>query len=187
MSTPLPDLERFVRRAQEGDKNAFAEIYDAYFSLIYRYVYFRASAEHVDDLVETIFVKAWMNLKKYQRRQAGFNAWIFRIAHNTVVDHHRTHRAILPIEPGLEDERPESAPKQQAGRQLLSEQLRQALTHLKEGHREVITLKFLMGFENAEIAEMMKTSESNVRVVQFRALKSLKKILEKEGIAADFL
>ena len=181
------EIDALVVAAQEGDKEAFAEIYDAYFDKIYRYVFFRVKPEEVDDIVETIFIKSWVNLEKYEKRDVSFGAWLFRIAHNAVIDHRRAHRQILPIDPRLEDESARSAPKRQTEQALAAKEVRDAIAQLKEPYRQVVTLKFLLGLSNSEIAEILGQREGNVRVLQFRALKDLKGKLGEKGFKPEFL
>jgi RNA polymerase sigma-70 factor, ECF subfamily len=181
------EIDALVVAAQEGDKEAFAEIYDAYFDKIYRYVFFRVKPEEVDDIVETIFIKSWVNLEKYEKRDVSFGAWLFRIAHNAVIDYRRAHRQILPIDPRLEDESIDAAPKRQTEQSLAAKEVREAISELKEPYRQVVTLKFLLGLSNTEIAEILGQREGNVRVLQFRALKDLKGKLGEKGFKPEFL
>lgn len=181
------ELDVLVLSAQEGDKDAFAKLYDHFFDKIYRYVYFRAPAGEVDDLVENIFIKAWINLEKYEKRDVSFSAWLFKIAHNVVIDHRRSHRPLFEISEELEDPSEKAAPKTQTEKTMLSATVREAVDLLKDPYRQVITLKFLMGLSNSEIAEIMNEREGNVRVLQFRALKELKSLLSERGVQPEFL
>lgn len=190
MSTPSPhpfDIDALVFAAQEGDKEAYAQIYDTYFDPIYRYVYYRAPVDEVDDLVETIFIKAWMNLDKYEKRDVQFSSWLFRIAHNAVIDYRRAHRSIAEIDPELEDTSDKQAPKSLTEKTMLSKVVREAVDQLKEPYKQVITLKFLIGLSNEEIAEVLGEREGNVRVLQYRALKELKGLLSERGMKSEFL
>ncbi len=190
MPTPTPhpfDVDVLVFAAQEGDKEAFGQLYDLYFDPIYRYVYYRAPVDEVDDLVETIFIKAWMNLDKYEKRDVQFSSWLFRIAHNAVIDYRRAHRSIAEIDPEMPDLSDKQAPKALTEKTMLSKTVREAVDQLKEPYRQVITLKFLIGLSNPEIAEVLGEREGNVRVLQFRALKELKDLLSEKGVKSEFL
>lgn len=180
-------IESWVKLAQEGDKSAFADLYEHFFDSIYRYVYFRVAPSEVDDIVETVFVKVWTKLPSYESRDVGFNAWIFRIAHNAVIDHRRTHKSLLPIDPSLPDEAPKNAPKAITHERLLAEELRVEIEALKDPYRQVVSLKFLSGLDNAEIAEILGEREGNIRVIQHRALKMLKERFEAKGFKPEFL
>lgn len=187
-SPPNPfDVDALVFSAQEGDKSAFGELYELFFEPIYRYVYFRVPAGEVDDLVELVFIKAWMNMEKYEKRDAQFSSWLFRIAHNAVIDYRRQHRSLAPIDEELEDKTEKSAPKALTEKTMLSKTVREAIDQLKDPYKQVVTLKFLIGLSNNEIAEVMGEREGNIRVLQFRALKELKEILGAKGLKKEFL
>lgn len=190
MPTPTPnsfDVDALVFSAQEGDKTAFGELYEYFFEPIYRYVYFRVPPVEVDDLVELVFIKAWMNLEKYEKRDAQFSSWLFRIAHNVVIDYRRQHRSLAPIDEELEDKSEKSAPKAITEKMMLSKSVREAVDQLKEPYRQVVTLKFLIGLSNTEIAQILGEREGNIRVLQFRALKELKSLLAEKGLQKEFL
>ena len=182
MNHENPDIPKLVELAKEGDKDAFGIIYDHFFKMIYRYVFFRTDSAEVEDIVENIFIKSWVNLEKYKDTGASFKAWLFRIAHNAVVDHHRRHRKIMPIEEHIPDEKTESAPQKQTQRNMQAEKVREAISHLEGAYRQVITLKFLSGLSNSEVAEIMGQKEGNIRVLQYRALKKLEEILKNNVI-----
>lgn len=179
---PEEQLDALVLEAQEGNKDAFARIYDHYFDPIFRYVFFRVPEMEVDDIVETVFIKCWTKMPQYQKRDVSFGAWLFRIAHNAVIDYRRAHRPVAQIDPRMSDESRAAKPKQRTERQLMAEKLRFAVSQLKEPYRQVVTLKFLMGLSNKEVAEIMHEREGNIRVIQFRALKKLRLILEEHHI-----
>ncbi len=175
-------IEELVKKAQAGDTDAFSYLYDEYFSHIYRYVYYRVNKEEVDDVVAQVFMKAWDNLGKFKiQKGATFGSWVFRIAHNLVVDSYRTHRGIVELPLDLKDERPVSDPQRTAQNKLNQVVLKKALSQLKEAYRQVIVLKFINGFSNQEIADILKRKEGNVRILQFRALKELKNVLSEMG------
>mgnify|MGYP001570472101 CR=1 FL=1 len=180
-------IDSLVLLAQEGDKDAFGKIYDHFFDQIYRYVFFRVNADEVDDIVESVFIKAWVNLDKYEKRDFSFSSWLYKIAHNATIDHHRSHRKIEQIDENLKDESEEGAPQKLAEQGIMSAKVREAVNELKDPYKQVVSLKFLNGLSNAEIAEILGEREGNIRVLQFRALKELKKRLEEKGISYEVL
>jgi RNA polymerase sigma-70 factor (ECF subfamily) len=190
MSLNKPDnktIDLWVRLSQEGDKEMFAQLYDHFFGPIYRYVYFRVNPSQVDDIVETVFIKCWVNLGKYEKRDVSFAAWLFRIAHNAVIDFRRSHRPLAELSPQIKDVSRRSEPQEEANRSLLKVEVREAIDQLKGSYRQVVMLKFLSGLSHREIAETMRQKEGNIRVIQFRALKQLKQILEAKGLKPEFL
>lgn len=188
MSELTPEqIDALVLSAQDGDKNAFGHLYDHFFEKLYRYVYFRVNAGEVEDLLEDIFVKVWTKLEKYQKRDVSFGAWLYRVAYNSIVDHHRSHRSLAQIDPRMKDESREAAPEERTQSRMMAEKVREAVSQLREPYRRVVTLKFLMGLSNEEVAEIMGERVGNIRVIQFRALKQLKIALKEHDIQAEFL
>jgi len=176
-------IEKLVKRAQFGDMNAFAGIYDYYVDRIYKYFYFKTSNEEAFDLTENLFLSVWDNLSMYKpRKDSSFSAWIFRIAHNALVDYYRVKKDVLPLDERHSDQRRENSPVIFAERNLSKTCLKTALSRLKDKYREVITLSYISGFSNEEIARILNKNDGNLRVLKFRALRELKKILEEMGI-----
>lgn len=175
-------IENLIKQAQAGDTDAFSYLYDEYFAHIYRYVYYRVNREDVDDVVAQIFMKAWDNLGRFTAREgATFSSWLFKIAHNLVIDQYRKHRSIAELPSDIVDEREAYDPQKVAQNKLDQVVLKEALSHLKEAYRQVIVLKFINGFSNQEVADILKRKEGNVRILQFRALRELKVVLQKMG------
>jgi RNA polymerase sigma-70 factor (ECF subfamily) len=93
--------ETYLARQAALDAAAFGALYDRYFPRVYNYVRFRVpNAAAADDLTATIFVRALDRLHTYCPDKAPFGAWLFRIAHNAVVDHYRARgrRAAVSLE-----------------------------------------------------------------------------------------
>lgn len=178
------EVQKLVVACQNGDSIAFGKLYDLYIDMVYRYVYYRVSKEEVEDVTENIFVRVWENIDKYVPGEHPFSSWLFRIAHNLVVDHYRFHRTHVSLRENLPEHVAQSDddPADWTAQRLNQSQVRGAIKELKEPYQQVLVLKFLSGFDNAEIAEVMDRSEGNIRILQYRALKALRKILEKKGV-----
>lgn len=185
MNIKQSQIDKLVRDTQNGNAEAFGEIYDVYFQQIYKYVYYKVSEEHVEDLVSSIFVKAWTNIKKYKKTQYPFKAWLFRIAHNAVIDHYRTNKNVYELEDRVADDSVQIDPKHLLEKTLTSERVHRALGGLEKKYHEVVVLKFLNGLSNRDIAKVIGSNEGNVRTLQFRALKKMRVVLEDEEKAAE--
>lgn len=172
------EIDRLVVLSQQGDTEAFAQIYDMLVVPIYRYIYYRVHAGDAEDLTEMVFLKAWENLLQYQKTQYSFSAWLFKIARNLVVDYYRAHTFSEELDPSLPDTRREADPEAYVENVLDQQTLKTALSRLKESYQQVIILKFINDLPNSEIARIMGRSEGTVRILQFRALAALKRILE---------
>lgn len=176
-------VQQHVAACQDGDVEAFGFLYDSYIDSVYRYVYYRIDKEEVEDVVETIFVRVWENIDKYRPGENPFSAWLFRIAHNLVIDHYRFHRKHVSLNENLPKHfiQADDNPVEWAGKRLNQQQVRGCLAELKEVYQQVLVLKYLIGFSNQEIADVMQRKLSNIRILQYRALKALRQVLESKG------
>ncbi len=169
-----------IRRASQNDPDALAQIYDAYSARIYNYIYHRTGDHDVaEDMTAEVFLRMLEAIRKGRPPRVSLGAWLYRIAHNLVVDHFRQKpkKASLPL-----DERLVAAPPDVALEDRLArEQLLAAISQLTPDQQQVVTLKFMEGLSNAEIASILGKSEGAVKALQHRALASLRRILEKSG------
>lgn len=184
---PKPDeqeVQRLVSACQNGDAESFGGLYDLYIDPIYRYVYYRVKPEDVEDVVEDVFVRVWENIDKYVQGEHPFSSWLFRIAHNLVVDHYRKTRTHISLRENLPKHiiQSDDDPMDFASVKLNQKFIRDALVDLRESYQQILVLKYLSGFSNKEIAQIMDSSEGNVRILQYRALKALRHVLEERGL-----
>lgn len=183
----LREIEALVRRARDGDAEAFGDIYDRLVVPIYRYVYYRVSRDEAEDLTEVVFLKVWEKRQSYKKQKGNsFSSWVFRIAHNIVVDHYRENAKaeIVGLSEDLRSDRRENDPEARLQGQFEQLELAAAIRKLPELQQQVIVLKFVNEFNNNEIAEVLEKTVGAVRVIQFRALARLKDLLEKKAKTA---
>jgi RNA polymerase sigma factor (sigma-70 family) len=164
-------------RQSRTDARAFGALYDHYFPRVYNYVYWRVRERALtDDLVSTIFVRALDHLHTYQEGRGPFGVWLFRIAHNVVVDHYR--RAARPSPLPLEGAESLAAGAPSAEQSLAQQQETQALlvqvSQLSEREQDVIGLKFGGGLTNRKIAALLGLTENHVAVILYRAVRKLR-------------
>jgi len=175
-------LETLVAQAQKGDEEAFSDIFDIFFDALTQYVARRTPPEEVEDLVSEIFVKLIQNLGKYHSKSGGFRAWVFKIAHNHVIDYYRRKKELLSLSDDegqqyileLEDENP--TPDAEANSAMENEKLLSILGKLSPTHREILELRFLEGFSTQEIGEITGKSDGNIRIMQMRALRHAREL-----------
>ncbi len=172
-----------VLRAAKRDTEAFTRLYDRFVDKIYKYVYYRVgSTDLAEDLTSQVFLKAWMAIQNYRCTDRPFSAWLFRIAHNLIVDHFRTQHPSLSIdELPLADESVDDA-DELAQSHLTAETLRKALKRLTQDQQQVIILKFLEGYGTEELATIMGKHPGAVRALQHRGLLALQRILKKDYV-----
>ena len=172
-------IARLVSRAQGGQKEAFGLLYEEYEERVYRYVFVRTrQVEQAEDLTQEVFVRAFDGIRSYRDRGKPFSGWLFRIAHNLVIDHYRwlaKHRSIEPadVQPTSVDDPVAEVEKKAEIKRIL-----EAVPNLTPGQREVISLRFGAGLHLAEAAAVMGKSIGAVKMLQHQAVARLKRILE---------
>lgn len=172
-----------VLLAKAGDADAFGHLYETYLDRIYRYIYFRVTDEQTaEDLISQVFTKAWENLDRYQPSGRPFIAWLYTIAHNTVIDHYRTRKDTVAIENTVSLASDAPSPHEQVELHFEADNLRAALQTLTPEQQQVVVLKFIAGMSTDEIANQLHKSAGAVRALQMRALQALAKQMEKEEV-----
>ena len=182
---PAPDLRGLVARAQQGDREAMEELYLLHFDRIYSYLHLSVGNRHdAEDLTTQTFLRMLEAIGRFRWQSVPFSAWLFRIAHNLAMDHFRARRRVQTEDevqdlPGQE----ESSAEEQAFDSLSRAGMLQLIEHLSAEQRQVLTLKFLFGFANAEVAGILGKTEGAVKSLQHRALVALQKKLETDAAA----
>lgn len=176
------EIDALVVKAQAGDQKSFGLIYDEMIDQIYRYVFFKTpSMEVAEDLTEDIFFKVWKNIKKYQKQKHPFSSWVFRIAHNEVVDFYRKNKEVIALNEIWQDEKTENKPETLVENAFIQKELHTALQTLPDSQSQVIVLKYINDLSNTEIAQTMNKSETAIRILLSRGLSKLKKVLGEKG------
>jgi RNA polymerase sigma-70 factor, ECF subfamily len=179
---PQSNLPKLLALAAEGDRHSFGEFYALYLNEIYRYILFRVhDQDEAEDLTAKVFLDAWNSLTntRHETKINYIRAWIYRIARNKVIDYQRTRRLEVPID-GYPDEWLQGAPLETELDDLfISRELANGVRKLQANYQEVIILRFINQLSHAEVAEIMNITENNVRVLQYRALKQMRKMLSE--------
>ncbi len=177
---PVPnEAEReLVQRACEGDANAFGRLYELSVDRIYRYIYFRVSEdETAEDLTSKVFLKAWEHLPRFKSSSSPFIAWLYTIAHNSVVDYYRVNKPSEQLDQAQDVPASDPLPEAQFERSAAAQSLRLALQQLTKEQRDVVTMKLLDGLTTDQIAARMRKSPGAVRALQMRGLHSLARLI----------
>ncbi|MGB5932584.1 MAG: sigma-70 family RNA polymerase sigma factor, partial [Anaerolineae bacterium] len=119
--------------------------------------------------------------ESFDYRGVPFAAWLFRIAHDRVVDYFRRQAGKETVSLGERLRAPGEGPAAITEAALARERLRQAFGWLTEEQQQVIVFKFGEGLTNAEVGRLLGKSEGAVKSLQHRALASLRRFLDKEG------
>jgi len=175
------DEAMLVQRAIGYDAEAFGRLYDMHADRVYRHIYYRVGNEQdAEDLTQQVFLKAWQAIHRYRKSGSPFIAWLMTVSHNLVVDFYRTRKDRAYVEAEVLADGSASSLEQTAEASLEQQRLRKAILQLGSDEQQVVILRFMEGFEFAEIAALMDKKEGNVRVILHRALVKLRSILEKE-------
>ena len=170
-------VRELVTRGQQGDRDALEELYLIHFDRIYSYLHMTVgNRQDAEDLTTQTFLKMLESIRRFQWQSAPFSAWLFRIAHNLAMDHFRTARRWQPEEevpepPGEEEPSAEAVALQSIGRQSMLE----LIEGLSLEQQQVLTLKFVFNFSNADVATILEKTEGAVKSLQHRALVALQK------------
>ncbi|MDD5590690.1 MAG: sigma-70 family RNA polymerase sigma factor [Dehalococcoidales bacterium] len=178
----MQDEESLVQRAKQNDQEAFTQLYEKYFDKIYRYVSLKIGDRmEAEDITQQVFLKAIKSISSFKWKGFPFSSWLFRIAHNQVVDYLRkkTKRETVALDETLlaSDDDPQLAFE----RKLNIEQLAMATKKLTPAQQEVISLRFAGDLPIAQVAKAMGRSEGAIKALQHSAVLALRKELTGMG------
>jgi RNA polymerase sigma-70 factor (ECF subfamily) len=172
-------VRRLVVRAQRGDRAALEELYLLHFDRIYSYLQLSLGNRHdAEDLTNQTFIKMLESIDRFVWRHAPFSAWLFRIAHNLAMDHFRAGRRWQPEEePPEAPDALEPSAEDEALHTIGRESMLGMIEGLSDDQRQVLTLKFVFDFSNAEVATILGKTEGAIKSLQHRALATLQRSL----------
>src|SRR5690606_18500584 len=156
-------------------------LYELHVDRVYAYIYHRVgNVQDAEDLTARTFYRALDSLDSYEDRGAPFSAWLFRIAHNLVANHHRdrSRRRFLSLDRLWFHSEEGNSPQQQLEQEETHAALWSAINRLPEERRNLLLFKFGSQLSNLEIGQMMNKSESAIKSLYFRTLAALRKDLE---------
>jgi RNA polymerase sigma-70 factor, ECF subfamily len=171
-----------IEQTQRGDTNAFGHLYETYADRVYRYLIFRTQdANAAEDLSAETFIKAFQNIRRYRAGQAPFSAWLFRIAHNVMVDHWRASARRKTVAWEEMETVPSSTASHEISQVFTRAELAWGVAQLTDLQQQVIALRFSGGCSIAETAHALDRSEEAIKDVQHKALAALRKHLDARG------
>jgi RNA polymerase sigma-70 factor, ECF subfamily len=176
----------FITRAQKGDAQVIGMLYEQYRTGIFRYLYYRVGDQQTaEDLTSEVFVRMLRFLPAYRPQNVAFQAWLFQIARNLAIDHHRQMLVRNPVrlEEDLIAGNDDPAVATEHG--LTSQSLRKALSRLTDEQRDVIVMRFVSAMPIAEVAQALHKSEAAIKGLQRRALVALRQTLEEWEVVYD--
>jgi RNA polymerase sigma-70 factor (ECF subfamily) len=166
--------------AQQGDGEAFGQIYDAYVGQVYRYLYYRVGSQPLaEDLTSETFLRALRRIDSFTWQGRDICAWFITIARNLVTDHYKSSRFRLEVSTAdmLDADRADDGIEQEVLDNLDNQALLAAVRQLKPEQQECVVLRFLQGLSVAETAAVMGRSDGAIKQLQLRAVRALAKLV----------
>jgi len=186
-----PNDAELVKRLQQRDPEAVGVLMEQYADRLYNYAYYH-SGDHfqAEDIVSETFTRVIEKIDGYVLRDVPFKAWIFRIAHNLLVDHFRQRSKLKAVSlDSLDfDNGPIINPPSDWGaadggsmaEQLADrEELHQAIATLPEDQRTVFILRFIEGVALEQVADTLEKSLAAIKSLQYRAVRNLRRTLDE--------
>jgi RNA polymerase sigma-70 factor (ECF subfamily) len=182
-----PNEQALLKRAKQYDEAALGELYDRYAPRIYGYIYRRVGDPHLaEDLAGDVFVRVVQSIRSRRGWHTSFLAWLYRIAHNVVVDHYRRPpEALFASLDEMGTPAEEAGPERAVEDALDRARLRAAIGCLTQGQQQVLVLRFGEGLSVRETARVLNKTSGAVKATQHRALDSMRRILTKEAMPGE--
>jgi len=183
------ETQQLIRRASEGDMDAFAESFEPLRGMVYAVAYRLVGPDDADDVVMETYLKAWQALPRFRGR-SSLKTWLYRIAYNCAIDmsrarHRRREQTLTPetpeqgMEKNLRDDRQET-PDVVMAREETVEEVRRVLTKLSPEHRATLELRYSDGLSYNEIAAATGVSIGTVMSRLYYGKRQLRRIMEAE-------
>jgi RNA polymerase sigma-70 factor, ECF subfamily len=171
-------FETFRMHEEKELEDRLAGLYEEYYNKIAHYAYVRiGNKTEAEDIAGEVFLKALKSLKSYEERGLPMQAWIFKIAHNLVVDHLRKVSKLTMVAIDNVEIKSENDPEDTALINLEMERVKTAMQGLTEEQREVLRLRFFGGLTSREAGDVLNKSDGAVREMQRAALVKLRQLL----------
>lgn len=178
------ELFETIEKAKRGNQEAFVTLYRVYYDLVYAYVYHRTfQRELAEDITSDVFCLMVDKIQSFQYREKPFLAWLYTIAHHRLVDILRKEKHQVLYDPVDIDsyKNPEHYLESSFEQKFELDCLYRVIPMLTTEQQQVIILKFFQGLENEQVAEHINKPVGAVKSLQHRALRSLRRFLEKES------
>lgn len=172
--------QQVIERACRGDAEAFTSLYDDLAPRVLRFLNHQvADPDMAEELMQKTFLKLIEALPRFQvRGSIPFRAWVFRLARNTVIDEWRMAHPALDLAAVGEPASDAPTPEQIIESNLQRDELMSAIDHLPRDQHDVILYRFFAELSPHEAAPLLHRSEGAVRVLQHRALRRLRAMLQ---------
>lgn len=166
--------KNLIKHCQKGDIEKFAKLYDKYASKIYKFIYYKTShKETSQDLTSETFIKAMKSINQFDAHKGAFQAWLYRIARNTVIDYYRAKKNLLNIE-DVWDIKQEQETMLKIDYEQGIRQVKKYLQKLNPTQREIVMLRVWQNMKWQEIADALGQSQASCKMSFSRTIKKLR-------------
>lgn len=172
-----------VDKAQGGDAESFGHLYDLYLDKVYGYIYHRVRNRlTAEDLTSETFLRALRRIETFTWQGRDFGAWLTVIARNLIADFYKSSRVRLEVTTAemLDQDEEAPGPEDAALSMLAHDDIMAAVRRLNPQQQECIVLRFLQGHTVTETARIMMKNEGAVKTLQYRAIRSLARLIPKD-------
>lgn len=178
----LSDAELVQRAQKNGDLEAVGALYDRHYQKIFRYVRARIyNTQRAQDVTGEVFLKMVANLPDYRLTAVPFTAWLYRIARNHVINElgrKENQYQDVPLAHAQAVSEAAANPARLVEQRMMLEAVQQRLADIDDTQREVILLRFLLGYSLQEVAEMLGKTVAAVKSIQHRGLATLEAVMK---------
>lgn len=182
-----PDLQALALSSQQGDREAFGKLYDHFAKKIYNYLYYRTYRRALsEDLTSLTFLKALEKLGTFKPDRGTFSAWLYRIAHNALMDHFREKKGQVSLD-DVKEIAGKSDVESDAENRLKWQKLEPFLKKMSSRERDIILMRVWDGLSYREIGEVLGSSEASCKMAYSRAVRTLRSELPLLLIVAAVL
>lgn len=172
------ELDRSPYQTADSREQRLASLFASCYPRIARYAYSRTGdRSESEDIASEVFVRALRSIDTYQERGLPMEAWLFRIAHNLVVDQIRRRGRFERADESEPEPQDTHDPARVAEQRILLSGVKQAMESLTQEQKEVLSLRFFAGMSSRETAAILNKSDGAVREMQRAALQKLRSLL----------
>ncbi len=176
------EAEKKLVELAKDDIHSFDQLYEYYFPKIYSFCINRTHQKEVaEDIVAQVFVAAIEGLHKFSyKKNARFGSWLYRVTNNKIVDYYKQQNRIVSFEESIANIKSEEGlPEDETIKAEMHNKIAFVLLKIKKNYQEILTMKYLLEYDNQEIATILDIKPSKVAVLVFRATKSFEKKYKK--------
>jgi RNA polymerase sigma-70 factor (ECF subfamily) len=171
-----------VARLKANDDDAYREVVARYGDPLYGYIYSITGDHHLsEDVLGETYLRMVEKIDSYTFYGAPFKSWLYRIAHNLAINALKRARHTVGADALETAGPPVDDPAMTIAARIEAEELRAALAELTEEQQQVVLLRFVAGQSTGEVAQALDKTENAVKQMQFRALRSLGRLIERRG------